>query len=123
MNVYHAFLALTLTLTLACGTRVSLGDLGGDGGHVNIDGALPTDPGLPVNEAGTDGGSPRDANDEPDIDVDADSATPVYKPCAAKACGSACTLCDPLNVTCVEIAVLKECDKAGACTIELATCN
>jgi hypothetical protein len=38
-----------------------------------------------------------------------------YEPCAGKACGAACTLCDPADRACVETAVVKACDPAGRC--------
>jgi hypothetical protein len=38
-----------------------------------------------------------------------------YEPCAGKSCGTACTVCDPADKGCVETAVVKACDAAGAC--------
>ncbi len=38
-----------------------------------------------------------------------------YEPCAGKACGAACTACPADDPGCVETAVVKACDAAGAC--------
>lgn len=38
-----------------------------------------------------------------------------YVPCGGKACGDACSLCAPGEPGCVETAVVKACDPAGAC--------
>jgi hypothetical protein len=38
-----------------------------------------------------------------------------YQPCAGKACGDACTICEPGDKSCVETAVVKACDRSGAC--------
>jgi len=41
-----------------------------------------------------------------------------YDPCAAKACGAACTACAPDDRSCLETAVVKACDPAGACVAQ-----
>jgi hypothetical protein len=38
-----------------------------------------------------------------------------YDPCGGKACGEACTLCEPGARDCAETAVVKACDPAGRC--------
>lgn len=38
-----------------------------------------------------------------------------YEPCAGKACGAECTVCDPADPDCAETAVLKACDASGRC--------
>jgi len=38
-----------------------------------------------------------------------------YDPCASKACGDTCTLCEPGVAGCVETANLKGCDPTGQC--------
>lgn len=38
-----------------------------------------------------------------------------YEPCAGKACGAPCTLCDPADRDCAETAVVKACSSEGAC--------
>ena len=38
-----------------------------------------------------------------------------YEPCAGRVCGAACTVCDPGDPSCVETAIVKACDPAGAC--------
>lgn len=40
----------------------------------------------------------------------------AYVPCAGKACGAACTICEPGVPGCFETAVLKYCNKAGVCS-------
>ena len=42
----------------------------------------------------------------------------IYEPCAGKACGDACTECDPNDTDCVETAVEKACNEAGECTAD-----
>lgn len=44
-------------------------------------------------------------------------------PCAAKACGSACTLCAPGATDCTERRVPKRCDAAGRCVEGAVTCS
>jgi hypothetical protein len=41
-----------------------------------------------------------------------------WVPCGGKACGARCQLCAPGDEHCVETAVLKVCDPAGACVTE-----
>ena len=41
-----------------------------------------------------------------------------WEPCGGKACGASCQLCAPGDPDCVETAVLKVCDPAGACVAE-----
>ena len=38
-----------------------------------------------------------------------------YEPCLGKACGDACTLCDPADPDCVEDQVTKACNSEGVC--------
>lgn len=45
-----------------------------------------------------------------------------YEPCANKACGDACTICPPGEPGCVETAVVKQCNGAGACEPAPAQC-
>ncbi len=46
-----------------------------------------------------------------------------YDPCANKACGDLCTLCDPADPDCAETAILKFCDANGQCGMTYPTCN
>jgi hypothetical protein len=48
-----------------------------------------------------------------------------YAPCAEKACGDVCQVCDPDDADCVETAELKTCDAEGQCVpaSEAATCG
>ena len=39
----------------------------------------------------------------------------AYNPCAGKPTGASCTICDPSDPSCIEIAVVKACTSAGAC--------
>jgi hypothetical protein len=41
-----------------------------------------------------------------------------YTPCAGKACGDRCTICDPADANCNEDAVIKACDTDGNCVGE-----
>jgi hypothetical protein len=49
--------------------------------------------------------------------------TAVYRPCANKACGDRCTICDPNDTSCNEDAVVKQCNAAGVCKAAPATCG
>lgn len=46
-----------------------------------------------------------------------------YDPCAGKSCGMTCTVCDPNDTSCVETAVIKQCDSAGQCVAAPAQCG
>lgn len=46
----------------------------------------------------------------------------TYDPCANKACGDACTQCDPTDAGCLETAVLKYCDVNGGCGMAFPSC-
>jgi hypothetical protein len=46
-----------------------------------------------------------------------------YQPCANKACGSPCTVCDPNDKECGETAVLKYCDATGMCSPNTPKCS
>jgi hypothetical protein len=48
---------------------------------------------------------------------------PPYEPCAGKACGDSCTVCDPADPDCVETDVLKFCQPDGACSPLQPTCS
>ena len=52
-----------------------------------------------------------------------DAGPAPYDPCAGKACGASCTLCDPSDPNCFETAVLKQCNGAGKCTASLPACR
>jgi hypothetical protein len=43
-------------------------------------------------------------------------------PCAGKACGEQCFLCQPNDMGCVETAIAKACDGSGHCVTAPATC-
>ncbi len=45
-----------------------------------------------------------------------------YEPCAAKACGATCRLCDPMDPECIETAVVKFCQADGSCSPRAPTC-
>ena len=45
-----------------------------------------------------------------------------YDPCEGKACGSACTLCDPAQSECIETSEPKTCDLTGICRSAPAVC-
>jgi len=44
-------------------------------------------------------------------------------PCAGKACGDRCSVCPPGDTDCVETAVVKVCDAAGACRGSVPRCE
>jgi hypothetical protein len=46
-----------------------------------------------------------------------------YDPCAGKTCGDECNVCAPDDADCAETAVVKQCNAAGDCTSEPATCG
>lgn len=48
---------------------------------------------------------------------------PPYDPCAGKACGDGCSICNPLDPDCFETAVLKQCNAAGQCVANVVVCN
>lgn len=56
-------------------------------------------------------------------DGDSGEEAEGYKPCAKKSCGDACTLCDPLDDSCVEVMVLHQCSAKGACVIAPIKCG
>jgi hypothetical protein len=104
--------------------RVSIGDLGVEDGGSATEDAAPVTP-EPSLDAGPspDSASPADAGTEPDADAGRkDSGQTKYDPCAGKACGETCRLCDPAVLGCIEPAVINECSSAGACTPDVATC-
>ena len=47
----------------------------------------------------------------------------AYDPCAGKSCGDPCTICDPADADCVETAEVKQCNAAGECSGQAATCE
>jgi hypothetical protein len=47
---------------------------------------------------------------------------PPYQPCAGKACGENCTICNPADPDCVETAVVKYCTADGSCTPSAPDC-
>jgi len=52
-----------------------------------------------------------------------DAGPAPYLPCAGKACGASCTICEPGVPGCFETAVLKQCNAAGACSPSVPVCN
>jgi hypothetical protein len=48
---------------------------------------------------------------------------PPYDPCADKACGDLCTICDPADPDCVETAVVKLCQPDGGCSPNVPICE
>src|SRR5262249_19045446 len=48
---------------------------------------------------------------------------PPYQPCANKACGQSCTVCNPADPNCMETAVLKQCNAQGQCNAGNAICK
>ena len=46
-----------------------------------------------------------------------------YDPCAGKLCGESCTLCDPADPNCDEVAVSKYCDGLGQCGMNYPVCG
>lgn len=98
-------------LAPACGARVTLGDLPGDGGlGEELSPTLPAD------------GAPIDAAKPEDDGAAADAGPVPYLPCAGRTCGDACTLCAPGDPSCVETAVSKQCDLDGVCRASAPSC-
>lgn len=131
-------LAVFCGLLVACGTRVSIGEL-----------AEPTLPSLGEPEAPSatfpidgdldDADSPMqgdfDANLSSDAPVEA-SKPPLrvnaldggvsdagWTPCRGKVCGDSCRICPPTDFHCIETAVLKSCNAAGECTPGVSICD
>ena len=72
-----------------------------------------------ADEAGADeGAADEGAADEAGADEGGD-----YDPCAGKSCGEQCSVCPPDDADCVETAVVKQCNAAGECSAEAATCE
>lgn len=121
-RVQHAMIAAgagaVLALLSACGDRVSLGELPADE-RTTDDGTTPPIPGSgdAAPSPGTDAALPVvDGGGEISPDSgDQDAGQGPYIPCAGKACGESCRVCDPADPNCFETAVIKECDKTGAC--------
>lgn len=109
---------LAIALAAACGTRVSLGDLD-VGEESSGDDAATIPPG-----AGLEAGSGSDATSS-DAGAEAgrsDASRPTYDPCAEKACGDSCKLCDPLVPGCFEPSVIRACSSTGDCVVAPTTC-
>jgi len=120
-------LPLALVL-LACGTRVSLGELdqptlpltdetseaGVAPPAVTLDAAADA-----AAEIAPDATSAADAS--PDAPVVFDGG-PDWTPCGGKVCGASCSLCPPTDPGCIEAAVLKYCAADGVCGISSPTC-
>jgi hypothetical protein len=49
--------------------------------------------------------------------------TGMYDPCANRACGTTCSVCDPNDMTCVADAVITYCDAEGQCTASFPMCE
>jgi hypothetical protein len=60
--------------------------------------------------AGVCGASTGNSNPQPPP-----AAQPTYAPCAGKAAGASCSLCDPADADCVETLEVKTCDASGEC--------
>jgi hypothetical protein len=107
---------LLLTAAVACSARVSLGE-------------LPADPDAPAQGSAPTLPAPRDGDDAatpPPLDDDGgalDAGPAPYLPCAGKACGQSCALCDPLDPGCVETAVVKQCQGDGTCAAAVPVCT
>ncbi len=56
----------------------------------------------------------------PEPAVDAGSA---WTPCGGKACGDTCSVCPPTDPSCVEAAVVKQCQPDGSCTPTAPVCE
>jgi hypothetical protein len=108
------------TLLLACGARVSIGELGGAG--------LPTeaeaDAAAPVREDGSaapDAALPAEAGSDAALfDSGPDGG---WSPCGGKVCGQACKVCPSAETNCFETAELKACSPTGQCTSAPAVCD
>jgi hypothetical protein len=120
------YVALFAGLLGACGTRVSLGELVPDERTADS-GTDPTKGPVtdPLDAApGDDASEALDAGPGPGIDGgDIDGGKAPYVPCAGKACGDDCSVCDPTDPNCVETGVVKVCDPNGACLAAPAQCN
>src|SRR6185503_421961 len=46
-----------------------------------------------------------------------------YDPCAGKACGDLCSLCDPAEPNCVEPTVIMTCTATGQCSVGRPACT
>ncbi len=110
------FLAAT---SAACSARVSLGELPAD-----PDGpAQGSDPTLPSPRAGSDATAPPPPSPDGGDAGALDAGPAPYLPCATKACGETCTVCDPLDPGCVETAVVKQCQGDGTCAATVPVCT
>ena len=69
-------------------------------------------------EGGTGGGSGVGASGS-----GASGGSGGYDPCAGKACGDSCTVCDPNDPDCAETAVEKSCNPNGECVSEPFQCG
>ncbi|HVZ34513.1 MAG TPA: hypothetical protein VG963_18920 [Polyangiaceae bacterium] len=48
---------------------------------------------------------------------------PTYDPCAGKACGEECRLCDPKDPSCIETDIVKYCQADGQCAAPAPSCT
>ncbi len=46
-----------------------------------------------------------------------------FSSCAKKKCGDVCTTCDPVEESCVEVQILRQCSLKGECVIAPAQCT
>jgi hypothetical protein len=118
-------LSLCLLLLSACSSQVSLGTqdehassmseasvTSTDASVSTVDGAIET------HAPSTDGSADAPSVDELHM-ADAPSDAPHYDPCAGKACGVACTACDPHDLHCVEPPGSKQCNPHQQCVTAL----
>jgi hypothetical protein len=125
--VKSVYVALFAGALVACGTRVSLGELVPDersGDRGTDEGKTPAAGPSADASPGDDASDAIDAGPGPGIDGgDIDGGKAPYLPCAGKACGDDCSACDPTDPNCVETGVEKACDKNGACLASPAQCS
>ena len=119
-RAFGVVLFVATCLVSGCGTRVSLGEM-----EIDEAGATePNDASVPPDAPATiDSGTAADADAAVDAKPVFDAAPDGgYLPCAGKACGDDCKLCDPKEIGCVETAVIKLCNAAGQCTADVPSC-
>ena len=81
----------------------------------------PTNP--PADGGAEEGGAEEGGAEEGGAEEGGAEEGAEYDPCAGKSCGDPCSLCPPDDAECVETAVVKQCNAAGECTAEAATCE
>jgi hypothetical protein len=114
-----------LVVLSACSSQVSLGSQDEQAAATKPEGSVsPTEASVSTVDAALDthaleSEGSLDASSVDEHHADASPDAPHYDPCAGKACGAACTTCDPHDLGCVEPPGSKQCNPHQQCVTAL----